>query len=67
MGAQARELGPLEKRASHITGNPKLYDVVQDMARAVDRLVIDVGETHVKLDEILHLLRSHGRENGSGA
>lgn len=66
MGAQARELGPLEKRASHITGNPKLYDVVQDMARAVDRLVIDSAETHVKLDEILYLLRAHGN-NGRSA
>jgi hypothetical protein len=61
MAALAAEPGPLGKRARKITGNPKLYDVVQDMADAVDKLVLSDRETHIKLDTIINLLRTNGK------
>lgn len=42
-------VGPLERRATRITGQAKLYDLVQDMARQIDR-------QGVKLDYIIRLL-----------
>jgi hypothetical protein len=50
-------LGHFTKRASSITSNAKLYDLVQDMAGKVDDIPRQFDEVHTKLDTIMELIR----------
>lgn len=46
-------VGSLEKRAQRITGNAKLYDLVQDMAHSLDFLLAQNAEIHQMLSTLL--------------
>ncbi len=50
-------LGPLEKRATRTISNAALYDLVQDVAHAVDRYEVRFDQLQHRLDHIEGLLQ----------
>lgn len=49
-------LGLFERRASKTVSNARLYDLVQDMARALDQTTARFETVESKQDEILRIL-----------
>lgn len=51
-------LGHFERQAARITGNAKLYDLVQEIAHSQDQLVGDMAEVKAMLRTLVE--RPHG-------
>lgn len=50
-------IGPFQKRAARTISNAALYDLVEDMAKSVDTMALEVSTVNAKLDTVLELLR----------